>query len=309
MVKIYAPASIGNVNVGFDVLGVAIAPIDGSILGDCVTVRSSNHFKLYNIGHFANKLPNNTEDNIIYQCWQYFCKKINTITPVEIILEKNLPIGSGLGSSACSIVAGLVAINEFFGNPLDNNELLLLMGNLEGYISHSIHYDNVAPCFLGGMQFILEENNIISQKIPFFNDLLWVISYPGINISTAQARSILPLQYCRNDCIKHSQLLAGFIHACYTNQLNLALMLMRDIIAEPYRIKLLPNFLKVQKELQTIGAMVCGISGSGPTIFTICKKIDQANLVAEWLKNNYLRSSDGFVHICRIDNFGARKLG
>ncbi|MBK4775619.1 homoserine kinase [Candidatus Pantoea edessiphila] len=309
MVKIYAPASIGNINVGFDILGVALAPIDGSLLGDFVTVRSAKHFKLNNTGNFANNLPPSVGDNIIYHCWQYFCKKINSMTPLEITLEKNMPIESGLGSSACSIVACLVAINDFFSQPLNNYELLLLMGNLEGFISNSIHYDNVAPCFLGGMQLILEENNIISQKIPFFYDWLWVVAYPGIKISTAKARSILPLQYCKNDCIKHSQLLSGFIHACHTNQPSLATKLMKDILAEPYRIKLLPNFLEMQRNVQSKGAMVSGISGSGPTIFAICEKINEANSVASWLKNNYLKNSHGFVHICRIDHIGARKLG
>ncbi|PPI87948.1 homoserine kinase [Candidatus Pantoea edessiphila] len=309
MVKIYAPASIGNANVGFDVLGAAIAPIDGSFLGDFVTIQSSENFKLVNTGIFANKLPTTTQDNIIYQCWKKFCEKINNILPVEIILEKNMPIGSGLGSSACSIVASLVAINEFCDNPLNKNELLTLMGNLEGYISNSIHYDNVAPCFLGGMQLILEENNIISQKIPIFKEWLWVISYPGIEISTAQARSILPLQYCKKDCIKHSQLLAGFIHACYTNQPYLASKLMQDTIAEPYRAKLLTGFIEVKKKLQQMGAIASGISGSGPTIFTICDKMNIANQAANWLKYNYLKNNDGFVHICRIDTFGARKLG
>ncbi|PPI88625.1 homoserine kinase [Candidatus Pantoea edessiphila] len=309
MVKIYAPASIGNVNVGFDVLGAALAPIDGSLLGDYVTIKSSDHFKLVNAGMFANKLPTIVENNIIYQCWKHFCLKINKIIPVSIILEKNMPIGSGLGSSACSIVAGLVAMNEFCGQILSKNELLILMGNLEGYISNSTHYDNVAPCFLGGLQLILQENNIISQNIPIFNDWLWVISYPGIKISTAQARSILPIKYSKEDCIKHSQLLAGFIHACYTHQPYLAAKLMRDIIAEPYRAKLLPDFLKIRKNLQEMGAIVSGISGSGPTIFTICNKINIANQIATWLKYNYLKNKDGFVRICRVDNLGARRLG
>lgn len=81
-------------------------------------------------------------------------------------LEKNMPIGSGLGSSACSVVAALVAMNEHCGKPLNDTRLLALMGELEGRISGSIHYDNVAPCFLGGMQLMIEENGIISQQVP-----------------------------------------------------------------------------------------------------------------------------------------------
>lgn len=86
--------------------------------------------------------------------------------PVAMTLEKNMPIGSGLGSSACSVVAALMAMNEHCGKPLNDTRLLALMGELEGRISGSIHYDNVAPCFLGGMQLMIEENDIISQQVP-----------------------------------------------------------------------------------------------------------------------------------------------
>lgn len=89
--------------------------------------------------------------------------------PVAMTLEKNMPIGSGLGSSACSVVAALMAMNEHCGKPLNDTRLLALMGELEGRISGSIHYDNVAPCFLGGMQLMIEENDIISQQVPGFD--------------------------------------------------------------------------------------------------------------------------------------------
>lgn len=102
-------------------------------------------------------------------------------------LEKNMPIGSGLGSSACSVVAALMAMNEHCGKPLNDTRLLALMGELEGRISGSIHYDNVAPCFLGGMQLMIEENDIISQQVPWFDEWLWVLAYPGIKVSTAEA--------------------------------------------------------------------------------------------------------------------------
>ncbi|WP_437614383.1 homoserine kinase [Erwinia sp. V71] len=309
MVKIYAPASIGNVSVGFDVLGAAVSPVDGSLLGDCVTVEAADSFSLVNEGRFVSKLPTDPQENIVYQCWKRFCEATGKEIPVAMKLEKNMPIGSGLGSSACSVVAGLMAMNEFCGKPLNDTQLLALMGELEGRISGSVHYDNVAPCFLGGLQLMLEENGIISQDVPCFDDWLWVMAYPGIKVSTAEARAILPAQYRKEDCIKHGRYLAGFIHACHSQQPALAAKLMKDVIAEPYRTRLLPGFADARQAAQDIGALACGISGSGPTLFAVCDNTDTAQRMADWLRQHYLQNDEGFVHICRLDTAGARKLG
>lgn len=309
MIKVYAPASIGNISVGFDVLGAAISPQDGILLGDCVSVTIAETFSLSTQGRFANKLPKDLNRNIVYQCWQHYCKVIDRQLPVTMVLEKNMPIGSGLGSSACSVVAALVALNAFAGELLDKMQLLMLMGEMEGKISGSIHYDNVAPCYLGGLQLILDEKEVLSQSIPGFDDWCWVMAYPGIKVSTAKARAILPTHYHRRDCVTHGRNLAGFIHACHTQQPLLAATLMKDVIAEPYRTLLLPGFAQARQAVQEIGALACGISGSGPTLFAICDKEDITQRVAQWLANGYLQNDQGFVHICRLDNLGARQLG
>lgn len=224
-------------------------------------------------------------------------------------LEKNMPIGSGLGSSACSIVAALDALNRFHGQPLNETELLALMGEMEGKISGGIHYDNVAPCYLGGVQLMLEELGIISQEIPCFDDWYWVMAYPGIKVSTAEAREILPSQYRRQDVIDHGRHLAGFIHACHSGQPELAAKMIKDVIAEPYREKLLPGFADARKYATSAGALATGISGSGPTLFSICKEQDVAERVARWLEQNYVQNEEGFVHVCRLDKQGSIVTG
>ncbi|WP_343189745.1 homoserine kinase [Buchnera aphidicola (Takecallis taiwana)] len=309
MIKIYAPASIGNINVGFDVLGVAISPENRELLGDCVTIKANNTLHFHNTGEFACQLPQNIEQNIVWKCWNHFCNIIGKKIPVSITLEKNMPIGSGLGSSACSISATLVAMNQFCKQPLDERKLLSLMGKIEGEISGEPHYDNVAPCYYGGLQLIINENNYISQSIPVFKNWIWIVAWPGIKISTSSARSILPSQYNQKTCIEHSRLLSGFIHASHTQQENLAIQLMRDIIAEPYRIQLIPNFLEIKKKILTLGAINFGISGSGPTIFAICNDNISAQKISKWLKHHYLKNKTGFVHICKLDTQGTRNIG
>lgn len=313
-VVVYAPASIGNVSVGFDVLGAAVSPIDGTLLGDRVQVKSgSEPFTLKTAGSFVSKLPENPKENIVYDCWTVFSRELEKkqveLKPLEMTLEKNMPIGSGLGSSACSIVAALDALNRFHDQPLNETELLALMGEMEGKISGGIHYDNVAPCYLGGVQLMLEELGIISQEVPCFDDWYWVMAYPGIKVSTAEARAILPSQYRRQDIIAHGRYLAGFIHACHTNQPELAAKMIKDVIAEPYREKLLPGFAKARQYALSAGALATGISGSGPTLFSVCKEKDVAERVARWLEQNYVQNEEGFVHVCLLDKNGSKVTG
>ncbi|OLQ85651.1 homoserine kinase [Vibrio panuliri] len=313
-VVVYAPASIGNVSVGFDVLGAAVSPIDGTLLGDRVLVsQGSDAFSLNTAGSFVAKLPTDPKENIVYDCWRVFARELDRkgeeLLPVAMTLEKNMPIGSGLGSSACSIVAALDALNRFHGEPLNEMELLALMGEMEGQISGGVHYDNVAPCYLGGLQLMLEELGIISQEVPCFDEWYWVMAYPGIKVSTAEARAILPSQYRRQDVIAHGRNLAGFVHACHSNQPGLAAKMIKDVIAEPYREKLLPGFADARQYATSAGALATGISGSGPTLFSICKEKDIAERVARWLEQNYVQNEEGFVHVCRLDKQGSIVTG
>lgn len=305
---VYAPASMANISVGFDILGAAIHPISGAMLGDCITVAPAEEFTLTSKGQFVKKLPRDPKYNIVYQCWQRFCQAMGKTLPVHMTLEKNMPIGSGLGSSACSVVGAFVALNEIFDKPFNEFQMLSMMGELEGRISGSVHYDNVAPCYLGGLQLIIDEIGTISESVPHFNDWYWVMAYPGIKVSTAEARAILPAQYQKADCVAHGRYVGGFLHACYTQQPKLAAAMLVDNIAEPYRKQLLPNFDQTQKRVKQLGALASGISGSGPTMFVIADKLEIAQQIEALLKSDYLQNDEGFTHICKIDTQGARVI-
>lgn len=307
--RAYAPASIGNVSLGFDVLGAALQPLDGSVLGDEVIVADADAFKLDVTGPFAHKLPGDADSNIVTRCYHYFCEKMQTsgksVNPVQLTLHKNLPIGSGLGSSASSIVAAFYGLNAHFDKPFDENTLLLMMGELEGQISGSIHYDNVAPCYLGGMTLMTGNDDAVTASLPVVKTWYWVVCYSGISVSTAAARDILPKQVEMSTALAFGRQLGVFVHALYQDDHALAASVMQDVIAEPYRKSLLPGFDEARAFSTENGAMAFGISGSGPTVFAVCDDYKQANVIADWLNSNYVQNEDGFSHVCRIPAQGA----
>ena len=306
-VTVYAPASMGNVGVGFDLLGAALAPIDGSLLGDRVCVSAADtgiHLSL--AGHWADKLPQDPQENIVYQCADFFLKQLDRKDGLALVLEKNLPVGSGLGSSASSVVAALYALNEYFDKPYDEQALLRLMGEFEGKISGSVHYDNVAPCYLGGMQLMLDTPSRLCDAIPTFDDWYWLVAYPGISLSTAKMRDLLPKQYDKAVAINFGRYLSAFVHASYKKDPNLAISVLKDVLAEPYRAAAIPGYEESRAALAEIGMLTSGISGSGPTLFSITDNLQTAKKAQAWLDKNYVKQG-GFSHICKIDAQGTRR--
>jgi len=306
-VSVFAPASIGNVSVGFDVLGMAVKPVDGTLLGDVVSVEHAPINALEVMGEFAHKLPQNPEQNIVWDCLQLFNQQRNhlklPIETVKLTLDKKMPVGSGLGSSACSVVAALEALNQFYQQAIDKKEvftrqtMLELMGQMEAKISGSLHYDNVAPCYFGGLQLMVPDPQVISQTLPNLDGYYYVMAYPGIEVSTKAAREVLPSQYSRADVIKFGQNLATFVDACHRQNAEQAFSVLTDVVAEPYREHLLPRFKEVKTYLLAQGCKGMGISGSGPTIFCICENQVRAKETAQWLKQNYLQTDLGFFHV------------
>lgn len=313
-VSVFAPISIGNVSVGFDTLGMAISPIDGQLVGDIIHVSKSDteQDQLECTGNFQQFLPQQKEANIIWQCLQEFNQQLRGLAiqadPVKLHLQKNTPICSGLGSSACSVVAGLYGLNEYYGQPLAQQQLLELMGELEAKISGSLHFDNVAPCYLGGLQLMVPESNKISQEIPVFEDVYWVVCYPDIKVSTRFAREILPEQYSRQDLVTYGGRLAGFVDACYRKDKQQAFSLVKDVVAEPYRTTLLTNFEQTKTSLETVGALAVGISGSGPTVFGAFDTFEQAEQAKAIFDKQYIQAANGFTIIGKTDTKGARQV-
>jgi homoserine kinase len=194
---VYAPASIGNLSVGFDSLGLALAPENGQLLGDLVQLQAfaddefDADWQLELDGPFAAALPANPEDNIVIQCCRAYqeaaAERDIEVQPMKVLLSKRLPIGSGLGSSASSIVAGLEALNRWHGHLLDSRQLFRLMAQMEGDISGEIHLDNVAPCLYGGLR-LCPPGSQHEFALPWPGAWRAVVCWPGTQLVTRAPR-------------------------------------------------------------------------------------------------------------------------
>ncbi len=306
--KAFAPASIGNVSLGFDLLGAALQPIDGTKLGDWVEVTDAEEFTLIVDGAFADRLPPGVENNIVTKCYEFFQDKLaaanKPLLSIKMHLHKVLPIGSGLGSSASSIVAAFYALNAHAGDPFVKDELLIMMGELEGQISGSVHYDNVAPSYLGGLVLMTGESSPVAVQLPCFENWYWVVCYSGIAVSTAEARRLLPVQYTLSDTLAFGRQLSVFVHSLYSNNEELAAKMMTDVIAEQHRKVLLPRFDDARQACSQSNALAFGISGSGPTVFAVARELDDAKAMQSWLEKEYIQNPDGFSHVCCLSREG-----
>ncbi len=313
ILSVYAPASSGNVSVGFDSLGLALAPMDGSLLGDCIHIMPGNpdDWMLCIDGPFAHALPQDQEQNIVITSCRRFEQATRAvgihIHALNITLDKRLPVGSGLGSSSSSIVATLVALNHYFGRPLDRPALLRLMAEMEGSISGEVHLDNIAPCLLGGLRLCMPDG-ARQYGLPWPGHWQVVVAWPGTRLETRSAREVLPEHYQRKTVVEHGSQFALFVHHLYQGEVSGAARCMVDLLAEPYRMSLLPGFEEARLELAKMGVLATGISGSGPTVFSIVNDSRVAKVAAAYLGQHYLQNESGFVHICRVDLAGAREI-
>jgi len=311
---VFAPASTGNLSVGFDALGLALAPMDGTLLGDIVELKpgTGEDWVLEVSGPFAHALPEDPEQNIVLTCCRRFQKELHgdgiEVAPLRVRLNKRLPVGSGLGSSAASVVATLVGLNQYFDRPLNRLRMLELMAEMEGSISGGVHLDNIAPCLMGGLRLCVPGSSV-QYALPWPGSWRAVVAWPGTRLNTREARSVVPTQIAREVAVAQGARFARFIHELHSGETRRAAKCLVDEIAEPYRADLLPGFVEAREELTKMGALAVGISGSGPTIFAIVDDQRLAEKVLVWLRANYLQNEQGFVHVCRADLEGARVVG
>lgn len=309
-VRAFAPAGIGNFAAGFDVLGAAAAPDDGSLWGDIVEVAESDETRLLCDGPYAGQLPPEPDDNLVLRTRALFEEALGVIggalPPLQLTLTKGLPVCSGLGSSAASVAATAKALNAWCGDPLSPEELLELAGRAEGLASGAVHLDNVAPCLLGGLLLIPPSGP--PRTLPFPRGLRIVVASPALSLATREARRVLPREVPLALAVEHAQNLASFVHALHMGDLRLLRATLRDLLAEPWRAGLVPGFRAAQREALAAGALGSSLSGAGPAVFAVAEENAAAAVAAALAGGFQSEGVDSTVRICQIDSRGARIL-
>lgn len=314
-IRAYAPASIGNFAAGFDVVGAALAPLDGKLLGDVVELRESDGLSLELAGPYAFQLGD-PADNLVLRTHGLFKEAVELEggrCPVFAYrLEKNLPVNSGLGSSASSIVATLVGLQAALGEPLGWPEVLELAGRAEGLYSGGIHLDNVAPSLSGGLQLVVpgrrEKQAFATRGLPWFEDLVVVVVHPDFELATARSRAALPASVPLEGAVAWGRNLAALVHSLHTRDRGLFSLCMRDLLAEPHRIDLVPGFTAAKADAIAAGAWGCSLSGSGPSVFAVVDENHAEAVLAALQQGFGTAGLTSRAWLCGLDTLGARVL-
>ena len=269
----FAPATVANVAVGFDILGFAIESV-----GDVVTVtrtdrgtdRASVRIKeIVNDTGTSGALDISLDParNAATVGLIKLCDVLRLDFGFEVTIRKGIALGSGMGGSAASAVGAMVAANSLLERPIPTEALLeyALLG--EKAASGTAHPDNIAPCFFGGMTLVLSLYPLRHVSLPVPASILTVLVHPRLRVDTHSARSILKTSVPLADHVQQSANLGGFIAGCFGNDVEMIGHSFSDLIVEPQRAHLIPGFANVKAAAMESGALGASISGSGPSVF------------------------------------------
>ncbi|MBB6501447.1 homoserine kinase [Pedobacter cryoconitis] len=281
-VKVFAPATVANVVCGFDVLGFAVnAPGDEVVMKRSATPG----VVISKITGDDGRLPLDPAKNTVSASVQNYLKHIGRPdVGVDIELHKKMPIGSGLGSSSASTVAGLFAINTLMDNQLSNKEMVPFAMKGEELACGYGHADNVAPALLGGFVLVRSYEPLDVISLPFPEALCAAIVYPEVDVPTKDARQMIRSKVLLKDAVKQWGNVAGLVTGLFTNDYDLIGRSMVDVLVEPTRSILIPDFYKMRAIAMEMGAISFGISGSGPSVFALTKDEETASKITSALQ-------------------------
>lgn len=279
MIRVFAPATVANVVCGFDVLGFAV-----NEPGDEVEMRLTDTpgVIIKRITGDDGKLPLDAAKNTVSASVQHYLQHINRLdVGVEIELHKKMPIGSGLGSSSASTVAGLFAINKLMGDLLTAKELVPFAMKGEELACGYGHADNVAPAIMGGFVLVRSYEPLDVISLPTPAGMFAAIVYPQVDVPTKDARQMIRSKVFLKDAVTQWGNVAGLVSGLFMNDFDLIGRSMKDVLVEPTRSILIPGFEEMRNLAMENGAIGFGISGSGPSVFALTKDEETAKKITK----------------------------
>lgn len=313
-VKAFAPATAANLAVGYDLLGLSL-----DVAGDIVTVEknSSGKVVIETLDGVEKDLPRDPKNNSATAGLARMIEELDLPFGFNVAIQKGIPLGSGMGGSAASAVASVVAVNALLDKPLSKDQLLSYALVGERVATGTAHADNVAPCLLGGLTLakILDpgdETRLPSAEtlsLPLPDGLHCVLIRPHLRIDTREARKILKNDISLESHVLQSGHLAGFVASCFRNDVDLMKKSLTDVLIEPQRSRLIPGFEDVKRAALREGAIGCSISGSGPSLFALAQNRSTADRILNSMTEVFLKNDiETDTYLVALPCQGARIL-
>ncbi len=303
-VTVFAPATVSNVGPGFDLMGFALESP-----GDELVIRPNETGSIVLEDLSGCHLPLDPSTNIAAVATASLLKELGSSQGFDIVFKRKIPPGSGVGSSAASCVAAVVGVNEWLDNPFHPEALIPYAMEGELIASGSYHADNIAPALLGGITLIRGYDPLDIKHIPYPDDLWCAVVHPGLEIKTLESRKRIPTEVSLKDALKQCGNLAGLVAGLTTGDYPLISRSVEDVFAEPCRVDQLQDFETLRKAALEAGSVGTGLSGSGPSVFSLCRGGEMARSVGEVMKAHFIqRDIPCELYISRISQAGCRVI-
>lgn len=303
-IRVFCSATIANISCGFDVLGLALDSV-----GDEMVVRTTPEKGIKISKLTGQDLPMETHKNVSGVAGLALLAASDYDGGFEIEIYKKIKAGSGIGSSAASSAGAVWAMNTLLDRPFSNLELTRFAMEGERLASGVAHADNVAPAIHGGFTLVRSYQPLDIIKIPTPPELFATVIHPQIEVKTSDSRRILKTTISLEDGIKQWGNLGGLVAGLFTNDYGLIGRSLVDHIVEPIRSILIPGFDKTKENALKAGALGCGISGSGPSIFALSQGLQNAEKVGDAMREVYEKIGvDYDVHVSKINTEGIKKI-
>lgn len=315
-VRVFAPASVSNLGPGFDVLGLAVERPGDVVEAEC---GGAPGLEIVEVTGDGGQLTRDASRNVAGVAGASVLNDLRSrglagpavLLGVRLRVHKQMPLASGLGSSAASSVAGAMAVNELFGAPLSRRELLPHALAGEAAAAGSGHADNAAPSLLGGIVLIRGYDPLEVLQLPVPPALRVVVVHPHARVETSGARALLrghgfPIE----QAVANLGNLGAFVAALYRNDLELLGRSVEDRMVEPLRTPLIPGYVAVKRAAAAAGALGCSISGSGPSVFALAPDDGTAATVAAAMRRAFMDAAglDSEAYTGPVNATGARRV-